>query len=455
MNRRPVPVPGDILRGLVIDAVDDEGRGRAMVNAGDGGGFELAVRGALPGDVVDATIERVFAARGLAQARRLGPLGPGAGPLHITRTCAHAGPCPACPLHGVDEGFVQGLKRSRVERALLDAGLPGELVAATLHDTVYGGGIRQKVKLVIGAGAGDGLVFGHYVPHSHGLVEAAGCALADDDMQRAVHDLRERMQAAGLGATLLRAVILRRFVEGVAAVVVAAGPCPVPLSSLWPTDALLGLGWRVQSAASSANAIVGGTVDDVDGVVGAIWGTPPGGGAPVVVDSFCQADSVGADWLVNRACAHVMDGDNDDDDDTVVLDLYAGAGAFARGLLAHGARRVVAVESFSASVDALARLSPLVRAVGGRVEDVLDEALSQGPRAAVVDPPRKGLGPVARRLGTATTLKRVALVSCDVDAGANDAKALVDTGFTVDAVIPVDLFRGSAEVEVLTLLSRR
>ena len=137
------------------------------------------------------------------------------------------------------------------------------------------------------------------------------------------------------------------------------------------------------------------------------------------------------------------------------IERKPGAGAFARGLLAHGARRVVAVESFPASVDALARLSPLVRAIGGRVEDVLDDALAQGPRAAVVDPPRKGLGLVAKRLGAATTLKRVALVSCDVDTGAHDAKALVDAGFVVDAIIPVDLFRGSAEVEVLTLLSRR
>jgi hypothetical protein len=31
----------------------------------------------------------------------------------------------------------------------------------------------------------------------------------------------------------------------------------------------------------------------------------------------------------------------------------------------------------------------------------------------------------------------------------------MDAGFVVDAAIPVDLFRGSAEVEVLTLLSRR
>lgn len=448
-----LPGPGEVLRGLVVDAVDDEGRGRAVVTTAPDTTLEVAIRGAMPGDVVDVAVERVFAVRGLAQARRLGTLGVGAGPLHVARRCAHHGPCPACPLHGVDEGFVQSLKRSRVERALLDAGVPRDVVMATLQDTVYGGGTRQKVKLVIAAGDdGASLVFGHYVPHSHVLVEAGGCALADDGMQRAVALLRERLQTAGVPAAVLRAVILRRFEEGIAAILVAVGPCPVPLASLWPTDALLGLGWRVQSATGSENAIVGGSVDDVAGVVGVVAGTPLGGGAPVVVDSFCQADSEGAAWLVERACAHVMAGMGPGD---VVLDLYAGAGAFARGLLAHGARQVVAVESFPASVEALGRLSPLVRAVGGRVEDVIDGVLDGVVRAAVVDPPRKGLGPVALRLGRGTSLARLALVSCDVDAGAKDAKALMDAGFVVDAVIPVDLFRGSAEVEVLTLLSRR
>ena len=47
---------------------------------------------------------------------------------------------------------------------------------------------------------------------------------------------------------------------------------------------------------------------------------------------------------------------------------------------------------------------------------------------------------------------RVAVVSCDVDNGAKDVKAFVDKGYVVVEVVPVDLFPGSAEVEVLTLL---
>jgi 23S rRNA (uracil1939-C5)-methyltransferase len=216
---------------------------------------------------------------------------------------------------------------------------------------------------------------------------------------------------------------------------------------LWDGTTLLGLSWRVQDAGASENAIVGGRVE---ASVGVVMGTPLGGGPAVVVDSFCQADAVGAAWLVEQACAFVTTGLRDAD---VVLDLYAGAGAFARGLLRAGAGRVVAVESFPASVTALGALDG-VRAVGGRVEDVLAEATREAPVAAVVDPPRKGLGPVAPRLAAVSSLRRLALVSCDVDAGLRDARALTDGGFVIEAIVPVDLFRGSAEVEVLTLLRR-
>lgn len=434
----------DVLHGLVIDAIDDEGRGRASARRGDET-WDIAVRGAMPGDVVDAVIERVWPARTLAQARRLGPLGEGAGPLHIARSCAHDGPCPACPLHGVAEGFVAAFKRARVEQAAVDAGLDASLVC----DTVLSGPYRQKIKLVVDDAddADDGgLVCGHYIPHTHALEDTSGCALADDEMVRATDALRERLEASRLGGNVVKALILRRFEEGIAAVVVGSRPCPVPLQALCPAE-LRGLSWRVHDEHASPNAVVGG---EVEASVGEVKGTPLGGGPSVVVDAFCQADPEGAVWLVDEASAFVAAVASDDD---VVLDLYAGAGAFARGLLRAGARRVVAVEHFDASVVALAAIEG-VTAIGGRVEDVLDHAVAEGPVGAVVDPPKKGLGEVARRLAQVPSLRRIALVSCDVDAGLRDARALTHGGFVVVRIVPVDLFRGSAEVEVLTLLER-
>ncbi len=450
------------LEHLQIDGIDDEGRGRAVVVRG-GVAWDVAVRGAMPGDIVNARVERVFGARQLVQARRLGQLGDGAGPLHTQRSCAHDGPCPACPLHGVDVSFVAAVKQERVRQAFADVG-----VHAPIDAVIDGDGVRQKIKLVAGGRAGA-LVLGHFVPHSHVVVEASGCAHSRDDLVIAVDAVRERLDALQLGPERVVAVIARAFVEGVAIVIVANGPCPIDVQRLRPGRiaaryyhdesgaddgadvTVVGVAWRQQNSSGSKNAIVGG---EIDAVAGTVFGTPLGqivGSIDVVhVDSFCQADARGAARLVAAAAAFVMAGVGTDD---VVLDLYAGTGAFARALVAHGAEHVVAVESFASSVTALSTL-PKTTAVGGKVEDVIAAVLAHKPVAAVVDPPRKGLLEVSAALA-ASTLQRIAVVSCDVDAGARDVRALVDGGFDVVAIVPVDLFPGSAEVEVLTLLRRR
>lgn len=68
----------------------------------------------------------------------------------------------------------------------------------------------------------------------------------------------------------------------------------------------------------------------------------------------------------------------------------------------------------------------------------------------VVDPPRKGLGAAA--LGIADLgATRIALVSCAPEAMARDALALAKAGYQLHALIPYDLFAGSAEVEALSL----
>ncbi|HEY1098511.1 MAG TPA: hypothetical protein VGF99_06270, partial [Myxococcota bacterium] len=330
-----LPQERDVLRQLVVDGIDDEGRGRATLGHGDSA-IDVAIRGALPGDVVDARVERVFAARGLVQAKRLGPAN---GPLHVVRDCPHPGPCAACPLHGVDDAFVAALKQQRVRQAFADVGLD-----VPIAPVVDGDGVRQKVKLVAGGVAGA-LVLGHYAPHSHVVVEAGGCAHARDDILIAVQAVRELLDEHELGPDLVVAVIARAFAEGVAVVVVARAPCPVDIAALWPRSIPLvdehdvetgehvvvtGVAWRQQAQTGSRNAIVGGEIDVVAGsVVGHALDDRQGVGAPVHVDSFCQADALGASLLVTQAVRFVLDGVAPE---APVLDLYAGTGAFARVL---------------------------------------------------------------------------------------------------------------------------
>jgi tRNA/tmRNA/rRNA uracil-C5-methylase (TrmA/RlmC/RlmD family) len=432
---------------VAIDAVDDEGRGRGVV-----GELDVAVRGALPGDRVTARVDRVFAARGLAQARCLDVVE--RGPLHVERACPHRAPCPGCPLEGVDEGFARELKRARVVQALVDAGLPETV--PLVDDVRPSLAPRQKAKLTAG-GAPGALRLGLFVPHSHVLVGAEECPHQHEKISDALDVLLPALDETGLPpATIdprgIKAVVVRVFREGTGAVVVLGAPIS---GEHWRTlgacvdgKALAALAVRVDEpsdAGASRNSLVGG---DVQRFVGPQKMTPLEGGSPEDVDAFCQSDPLLASWMYARV-AELLAPSSDD----VVLDLYAGTGGFSRALLERGAKRVTAVERAPASVASLRALA--VDVLASSVEDALPALLARGPVAAVVaDPPKSGLKDAARGIASLGAGK-IALVACDPDAGARDARVLVDAGYRIDAVEPLDLFPATPEVETLVLLSRR
>ncbi len=419
-----------------IEAVDDEGRGRAV-----SGELDVAVRGALPGDVVRCQVERVWSAHGVAQARALSFIEEG--PLHVERTCTHARPCAGCPLHGVEPGFALAWKKARVERALADAG-----VVAPVADLEPARAPRQKIKLVVDSGR-----VGLYVPHTHLPADATRCAHQHPALTAAL----TKLAPVVVRMPPVRALIARAFVEGVGAVVVSEAALHDAhwgaLAALVDGGPLVSLAERVQAPTGSKNSLLGG---ETRRSLGPQALTPLEGGAPVPVDAFCQPDPALAAHLYRRVAAFLVEGlAPARRAEATFLDLYAGTGGFARALVEAGAGRVIAVERAAASASTLVPGSGVVP-VESSVEDALEQLqgyAQRGLAGVVVDPPKRGLvelGPALAALGA----PRVALVACDPDAGARDARAFVDAGYRVLAVEPLDLFAGTMEVETLVLLER-
>ena len=76
-----------------------------------------------------------------------------------------------------------------------------------------------------------------------------------------------------------------------------------------------------------------------------------------------------------------------------------------------------------------------------------------GIDAVVMDPPRAGAEAQARALA-ASSVPLVVSVSCNAGTFARDAKILVEGGYTLEAVTPVDQFLHSAHVEIVGVLRR-
>ena len=140
-----------------------------------------------------------------------------------------------------------------------------------------------------------------------------------------------------------------------------------------------------------------------------------------------------------------------------IADLFAGCGTFALPLAA--AAEVHAVEGEAAMLEALgaaARRAGLGR-VGTAARDLFRRPLLAAElarfEAVVIDPPRAGAEAQSRELAR-SAVARVAAVSCDPATFARDARLLVDGGFRLDWVQPVDQFRWSGHVELAAGFSR-
>jgi 23S rRNA (uracil1939-C5)-methyltransferase len=116
------------------------------------------------------------------------------------------------------------------------------------------------------------------------------------------------------------------------------------------------------------------------------------------------------------------------------------------------AAKVIGIESSpSAVADARQNLGPLghVELHEGTVERVL-ATLAEPVDAAVFDPPRAGCGPEVIRQVVARKIRRVVYVSCDPSTLARDARQLIEGGYLLIDVQPLDMFPHTFHIETIS-----
>ena len=74
--------------------------------------------------------------------------------------------------------------------------------------------------------------------------------------------------------------------------------------------------------------------------------------------------------------------------------------------------------------------------------------------AALFDPPRAGAEAQARAFA-ASRLPLVLAISCNAESFARDARILIDGGFQIERVTPLDQFRYSPHVEIAAAFRRK
>jgi 23S rRNA (uracil1939-C5)-methyltransferase len=385
-----------------------------------------------------------------------------AGPL-----CQHFGPCGGCDWQQFSYADQLARKKARLEdlfRAALGSRAP--LVRPVIGMPVDGTGwpwsFRHKASYVFGTANGR-LIIGHYAARSKRVVPIVECPVHTDRANRIAFALYKELARAGIPAAgedlrgVLRYLIVRTSRderEAAAMLVVTAnqkalrGPIRRVLAGADRPDGLF-----VNVHDRPGPYMVGRDTIRIEGprhvherIAGITFLVSP--------TAFFQTNAAAAEILVNLVHELVPAPPA-----ARVADLYAGSGLFTLPLAAAG-HRVTAVEENAQAVadgQANARLNRLedrTRFIRSRVEDALPRLASSRFDVVVMDPPRGGCPPaVLRALVHELRPPTIIYISCDPDALTREAPIMIDAGYTVRRVQPVDMFPHTTHIETLVVLS--
>jgi len=143
---------------------------------------------------------------------------------------------------------------------------------------------------------------------------------------------------------------------------------------------------------------------------------------------------------------------------TRIADLYSGVGTFTFRLAEVGA--VHAADSSAPAIAALKGAlgsAPGLKAITAEARDLVRRPVLSSELAktdvVVIDPPRAGAAEQTVEIAN-SKVARVVSVSCNPATFARDARALVDAGFRLERVLPVDQFLWTPHIELVGVFSR-
>jgi 23S rRNA (uracil1939-C5)-methyltransferase len=473
----PRPQRGDELE-LSIDSLAFGGEGVARL--GDGG-YVVFVAGAVPGDRVRAVVHK--RKRSYAHARAVEILEPS--PERIAPRADHPGV--SWQVLPYERQLL--VKRGQVDDALRRIGrLDGfelEEIVPALEQWRY----RNKLEYSFGGGpVGDGLVCGFHAPAGgNSVVSIEDCLLASERGNLAREVALAWCRAQGLtawergGGRGARASEDRERTGRVGAdpdgrarlrnLVVREGRRTGKLQiRIVTTDGELEAGALAQALSEALGESLSGVLwtrsrslaeTTAGGDTELVWGEaelPERLGEldlRISPEAFFQTNTEMAELLYGVVVEYAaLEGWER------VYDLYSGIGTIALTLAPRAGELwgIELIEEAVADAIAAARRNeiPGVQFFAGDTRLALPELVERAgrPDVVVVDPPRAGLSQkVARRIIEASP-KRIVYVSCNPTTLAPNAAQLVEAGWVLKKVRPVDMFPQTHHIECVALLER-
>jgi 23S rRNA (uracil1939-C5)-methyltransferase len=352
----------------------------------------------------------------------------------VAPICPHFGTCGGCAMQHWDAARYRAWKRGLVVEALSWAG-----IEAPIDDVIdaHGEGRRRAV-FHARRGQREVLEVGFAAPRAHRVVAIDRCPILAPSLEGAVAaawTLAETLEPARKPLDIQ----VTATDAGLDIDMRGSGPLSTPRAVT-----LAQIAERLKLARLTRHGeLVAQRAVPTLSIGRARVALPPG--------SFLQATGAGEAALaalVLQACGEA----------TRIADLFAGVGPFTLRLAERA--RVTAIDSDRDAIAALKRAAETtagLKPVETETRDLFRRPLIAAELkrydCVVFDPPRQGAEAQARALA-ASVVPAVVAVSCNPMTFARDACILVDGGYRLARVTPVDQFRYSFHVELVARFAR-
>lgn len=424
-KKRPVSDPVTV----TIESIGARGDGLANGPSGP-----LFIPGTAPGDKV---IAQPGEKRGEGWAAKMVALLT-AGPDRVDPVCQHADLCGGCSLQHLNPAAIARIKRGHLVEALGRRGIDEALVEQTRSVPPA---TRRRLRLTIVRPGGRAMI-GFNVRGTSRLIDVQECPVARPEIVAllpALRDLATSMNSLGKG--------------GDVQVTLSDTGFDLMFIPARPSDPDLAERQRLVSFAEKHD--IARIAWESDGFAEPVAARRPArlmiAGVPVdlPIGAFLQPSREGEALLVELVRAGLPS------EAKIIADLYAGCGSLSLPLAVSGAN-VFAAEGETAPVDALRRAAAGLR-VQAECRDLAKHPLTEAELgrydAVIFDPPRAGAAAQAERLAW-SDVETVIAVSCNPATLARDLGTLIEGGYEVQKVTPVDQFTWSSHLEAVAVLKR-
>ncbi len=409
---------------LLIDHVGHLGDGVALAD-----GQAIYVPYTLGGETVEVT-----AVPGRHPDRRRLLAVERASPQRVTPFCRHFGICGGCAIQHWQAEHYLAWKRNLVVEALAQAGL-----GCDVDPPIDAHGLgRRRITVHARLGTHDVLKVGFAAAGSHDIVPIDRCPVLAPGLSGAL-DAAWAVAEPLISSAKPLDIQLTASEAGLDVDVRGSGPLPAGMIA---TLSRVAEQHRLARLTRHGELVLMRTPPTI--MIGTARVTLPPG-------SFLQATAAGEQALAALAAGHCGRAKH-------VADLFCGVGPLALRLAEKS--RVAAFDSDPGAIAALhkaASSTPGLKPIKAEARDLFRRPLMpqelRDYDALVFDPPRQGAQAQALQLA-ASGIAVVVAVSCNVATFARDARILVDGGYRLERVTPVDQFRHTPHVELVARFRR-